>query len=1118
MKLLSWNVRGLSSAQKRAQIKASIFAYEPDFVILTETKLTYVSKKLIKSIWSPISINWAFLNSSGRSGGIIVMWNDQNFSILSVFKGAFSVSIQVGSNNAASWWLSAIYGPAKRKNRPLFWEELEHLKSICLPTWILGGDFNVIRWKEETTTKNPASLSMKRFNSFISNCNLIDPPLSNAKYTWSNLRAQATLSRLDRFLFTSHWENIFPGHTSKVLTRTTSDHFPIVLESSMISWGPSPFRFTNAYLNDPDYKKNIEFWWGNTSQPGYAGYSFMRRLKQLALKIKTWGRDKKGKNEASKKACIKEIDQIDKLEAEGSATEIHREKRTALKADLSQINLTEAQIWAQKCKRIWVHEGDENSSFFHKICTARQKKCLISKIINNSGQNCLNDSDIADAFIQHFEDIYTDNRNSHLFIENLDWCPISNTNSELLDKPFNEAEIWLTLKSFAKNKAPGPDGYTMDFLQKSWSFMKQNICDIFKDFHSTHIINKAVNETLITLIAKKEHCETVADFRPISLTTAIYKLIAKTLADRLKQTLPETISESQMAFVKGRQITEAILIANEALDFWRSKKERGFVIKLDIEKAFDKLNWRFIDFVLMKKNYSQKWRKMIASCISSVQYSILINGRPRGRIKPSRGIRQGDPLSPFIFVLAMDYLSRLLNNLADKRKINGVNFSPSLNLTHILFADDILIFVEDRDDYVSNLKMILHLFESASGLNINLSKSTIFPINVPTDRAKSIADSWGISKGHLPTSYLGMPLGGRPSSSNFWNNVLQKIQKKLSSWKYSQLSKGGRITLINSTLESLPTYQMSVFKVPKGIAQKIEASWRNFLWNGASNGHNISLIRWNQIVSPKEKGGLGIHSVNSTNFALLCKWLWKFLTEKDPLWKRLIISKYDKEKMGSFPSHGKFSSNNSPWKAVTECISWFYNNISWKVNDGDDISFWLDNWNGNAPLSLAVPRLFALSTNKKGSVKEFWNPSSNDWHLHINRPLRDHEENLWHNIKASLPTPLPNRGHPKPLWKLNSNNIFDTASVKRALAEVPISPANFHPNLYKTLWKVEFPKKCKFFIWTLIHGCINTADRLQKRLPNWTLSPNWCYMCNKSQEDINHLFIHCPYSQSAVME
>lgn len=147
--------------------------------------------------------------------------------------------------------------------------------------------------------------------------------------------------------------------------------------------------------------------------------------------------------------------------------------------------------------------------------------------------------------------------------------------------------------------------------------------------------------------------------------------------------------------------------------------------------------------------------------------------------------------------------------------------------------------------------MILLLFESASGLNINLTKSTIFLINVSADRANSIAESWGLSKGQLPTTYLGMPLGGKPSSFIFWDNVFQKIKKKLSSWKYSQLSKGGRITLINSTLESLPTYQLLILKAPKGIAQKIEASWRNFLWKGTSSGHNINLIRWDQIVTPK---------------------------------------------------------------------------------------------------------------------------------------------------------------------------------------------------------------------------------------------------------------------------
>lgn len=140
----------------------------------------------------------------------------------------------------------------------------------------------------------------------------------------------------------------------------------------------------------------------------------------------------------------------------------------------------------------------------------------------------------------------------------------------------------------------------------------------YSRFHSSKVINKAVNNTHIVLIAKKEKCESPTDYRPISLTTTVYKLIGKVMTERLKPILPNTISEFQMAFVKGRKITEAILIANEAKDFWRAKKTKGFVIKLDIEKAFDKISWRFIDYILMKKNYSSDWRKMIANCISSV--------------------------------------------------------------------------------------------------------------------------------------------------------------------------------------------------------------------------------------------------------------------------------------------------------------------------------------------------------------------------------------------------------------------------------------------------------------------------------------------------------------------
>ncbi|KAA0040707.1 LINE-1 retrotransposable element ORF2 protein [Cucumis melo var. makuwa] len=139
--------------------------------------------------------------------------------------------------------------------------------------------------------------------------------------------------------------------------------------------------------------------------------------------------------------------------------------------------------------------------------------------------------------------------------------------------------------------------------------------------------------------------------------------MAKAIANRLKSTLPLTFSLNKLAFVKGRQITDAILMANEAVDYWLTSKSKGYVLKLDIEKAFDKVRWEFIDYMLKVKNYPSKWRSWINACISNVQYSILINGRPKGRIIPNRGLRQGDPISPFIFVIAMDYLSRLLTQL-----------------------------------------------------------------------------------------------------------------------------------------------------------------------------------------------------------------------------------------------------------------------------------------------------------------------------------------------------------------------------------------------------------------------------------------------------------------------
>ncbi|TYK11920.1 LINE-1 retrotransposable element ORF2 protein [Cucumis melo var. makuwa] len=383
------------------------------------------------------------------------------------------------------------------------------------------------------------------------------------------------------------------------------------------------------------------------------------------------------------------------------------------------------------------------------------------------------------------------------------------------------------------------------------------------------------------------------EWRPISLTTSLYKVNAKILADRLKITLHNTIAESQLAFVKGRQITDVILMANEIVDYWKMRKIRGFVPKLDIKKTFDIISWDFIDFMLTKKNYPKKWRKWIEASIRSVQYSILINGKPYDRINPNRGIRQGDPISPFIFILAMDYLSSLLNLLQEEKATKGVEINRQSLTNHILFADDILLFTEDNDTSIKNLLMAITLFEKASGLNINDTKSTLTPINVTKERTNNFTSIWNIPCHPFPINYLGVSLGGKPLIKGFWKHIIEKIHKKLNSWKYQHISKGGNLTLLKGYLTSLPTYQLSVFKAPISIYKEIEKHWRNFMWRSNKEPSTTHLIKWTDISRPKSKEGLGITSKNDTNFTLLCKWLWCFQTEPHALWRKVLTAKFE---------------------------------------------------------------------------------------------------------------------------------------------------------------------------------------------------------------------------------
>ena len=228
--------------------------------------------------------------------------------------------------------------------------------------------------------------------------------------------------------------------------------------------------------------------------------------------------------------------------------------------------------------------------------------------------------------------------------------------------------------------------------------------------------------------------------------------------------------------------------------------------ELDIEKAYDHVKWEFLIFLLQQCGFSEKWRRWIRCCISIVKFSILINGSPSNFFGSSRGLRQGDPLFPFLFDIVMKALSHMLVAATVPGQFLGFtvgNATGSLmTVSHLLFADDTLVFCDVGINHITALRGILFKFEEVSGLKINLGKSKLVPVG-DVHNLHELVEILGCRESALPLKYLGLQ-GTTFKDKTIWNPILEKMDRRLASWKRLYLSKGGKVTLIKSTLASYP--------------------------------------------------------------------------------------------------------------------------------------------------------------------------------------------------------------------------------------------------------------------------------------------------------------------------
>ena len=281
-----------------------------------------------------------------------------------------------------------------------------------------------------------------------------------------------------------------------------------------------------------------------------------------------------------------------------------------------------------------------------------------------------------------------------------------------------------------------------------------------------HILNEKgtiapLNHTYIALIPKIEKPSKVTDFRPISLCNVIYRIITKAIANLLKHILQHVISPAQSAFIPNRLITDNIIIGYECLHKIRHSKgkKNGLVaLKLDISKAYDRVEWHFLEKTTLKLGFSNKWVELIMGCITTTSFSVLINGVPKGLIQSQRGLRQGCPLSPYLFILCAEVFSNLLMQAESQRLIHGLKFGNNITISHLLFADDSLIFARASKEDCVHLKGIFYCYATASGQIFNFDKSSMFfGHNVKDDQISTIKNLFKLKVVSKHEKYLGLP-------------------------------------------------------------------------------------------------------------------------------------------------------------------------------------------------------------------------------------------------------------------------------------------------------------------------------------------------------------------------
>ncbi|XP_058099676.1 uncharacterized protein LOC131244025 [Magnolia sinica] len=627
-------------------------------------------------------------SSNGSEGGKIWIFFKSVVSCSVLFKSDQCLSILVDMQNCSlPLHITFVYARCVRILRRALWSDSVALSSSMQGPWTVCGDFNaMVNDSERRSRRVVDRASSTEFADAIHAAGLQDAGFSGSRFSWNNNQAGSSRvwARLDHAFINVHWSMVFPQFLVSHLPRTQSDHAPFLLSFPLRqNGGPKPFRFQRMWTQHESFLLVVKSAWEKV-ESAHPMYNVLAKLKQVKLDLKHWNKEVFGNIFEQIKTAERDMCDLENklLQVSSSVEQSSRiqQQLSSTSDRLASLELMEEIFWKQKWRVDWLTEGDKNTKFFHTTATERQRRALIHPVELDTSHIMEDQEELKAAAAARFQQIFSaaDCQMDYNLLQCIPNIVTPAQNESLLAPP-SMLEVHAVVQSMPIDSAASPNGFSASFFISCWNVIGQDIHNAISFIFKGGNIPRSATSSFICLILKSASPRRFLDFRLISLS--------------------ENIALAQELF---EDLNKLVRCGN-------------IVLKLDLDKAYDRVNWDFLILVLERFGFCKAWIKIVKKCWVNSWFSVLINEEMTGFFKSSRGLRQGDPISPSLFILSAEVMSKSLKCMINQQVCRLFALRRGCPVvSHLLYADDTLIFTNGGKRSLQALKNFLDSFQASS--------------------------------------------------------------------------------------------------------------------------------------------------------------------------------------------------------------------------------------------------------------------------------------------------------------------------------------------------------------------------------------------------------------------